>query len=129
MPPSFFVSMATAAKFIQPIPIFLTYLAPLDVDVVSYQVSSISVCQVTCYDNFLKLCRNIHRSVWHLLGVEQIQNGSHCHGNQGAKNVKFTPNFTNFCSLSNRFRFFWAYLVPLDVDVVPTRFHQFLFGE
>jgi hypothetical protein len=44
-PPSFFVSMATAAKFIQPIPIFLAYLAPLDVDVVSYQVSSISVWQ------------------------------------------------------------------------------------
>jgi hypothetical protein len=31
-------------------------------------------------------------------GVEQIQNGSHGHGNQGVKNVKFTPNFTNFCS-------------------------------
>ena len=44
--------MATAAKFIQSIPIFLAYLAPLDVDVVSYQVSSISVWQVTCYDNF-----------------------------------------------------------------------------
>ena len=44
--------MATAAKFMQPIPIFLAYLAPLDVDVVSYQVSSISVWQVTYYDNF-----------------------------------------------------------------------------
>jgi hypothetical protein len=22
-----------------------------------------------------------------------------------------------------------AYLVPLDVDVVPNKFHQFLFGE
>jgi hypothetical protein len=22
-----------------------------------------------------------------------------------------------------------AYLVPLDVDVVPVKFHQFLFGE
>jgi hypothetical protein len=32
--PPFFVSMATAAKFVQPIPIFLAYLAPLDVDVV-----------------------------------------------------------------------------------------------
>jgi hypothetical protein len=33
--PPFFVSMATAAKFIQPIPIFfLAYLVPLDVDVV-----------------------------------------------------------------------------------------------
>jgi hypothetical protein len=27
-------SMATAAKFVQPIPIFFTYLVPLDVDVV-----------------------------------------------------------------------------------------------
>ena len=29
----FFVSMATAAKFVQPIPICLVYLVPLDVDV------------------------------------------------------------------------------------------------
>ena len=48
--------------------------------------------------NFMKLCRNIHRSVWQLLRVEQVQNGGRCHGSQGAKNVKFTPNFTNFCS-------------------------------
>jgi hypothetical protein len=33
--PTFFVSMATAAKFVQPIPIFfLAYLGPLDMDVV-----------------------------------------------------------------------------------------------
>jgi hypothetical protein len=32
--PRFFVSMATAAKFVQPIPICLVYLVPLDVDVV-----------------------------------------------------------------------------------------------
>jgi hypothetical protein len=25
--------------------------------------------------------------------------------------------------------FFLAYLVPLDVDVVPIKFHQFLFGK
>jgi hypothetical protein len=31
--PPFFISMATAAKFILPIPIFLAYLVPLDVDV------------------------------------------------------------------------------------------------
>jgi hypothetical protein len=30
----FFVSMATTAKFVQPIPIFWAYLVPLDVDVV-----------------------------------------------------------------------------------------------
>jgi hypothetical protein len=28
--PPFFVSMATAAKFVQPIPSFLAYLVPLD---------------------------------------------------------------------------------------------------
>jgi hypothetical protein len=31
--PPFFISMATAAKFVLPIPIFLAYLIPLDVDV------------------------------------------------------------------------------------------------
>jgi hypothetical protein len=32
-------------------------------------------------------------------------------------------------SFSNRFRFFLAYLVQLDVDVIPNKFDQFLFGE
>ena len=31
--PSFFISMATAAKFVLPIPICLAYIVPLDVDV------------------------------------------------------------------------------------------------
>jgi hypothetical protein len=31
-------------------------------------------------------------------GVAKIQNGGRCHGNQGAKNVKFTPDTNNFCS-------------------------------
>jgi hypothetical protein len=31
--PLFFISLATAAKFVLPIPIFLAYLVPLDVDV------------------------------------------------------------------------------------------------
>ena len=32
--PPFFVSMATVAKFVQQIPIFFSYIVPLDVDVV-----------------------------------------------------------------------------------------------
>jgi hypothetical protein len=32
--PPFFVSMTTAAKFVQPIPFILAYLVPLDLDVV-----------------------------------------------------------------------------------------------
>ena len=35
--PPFFVSMATTEKFVQPIPISLAYLVPLDVDVVPYK--------------------------------------------------------------------------------------------
>jgi hypothetical protein len=31
--PLFFISMATVAKFVLPIPIFLAYLVPLDMDV------------------------------------------------------------------------------------------------
>jgi hypothetical protein len=80
--PPFIASMATAAKFVLPIPIFMAYLVPLDVDVTGNITAKI------CEANFIKLCRNIHRSAWQFLGVEKIQNGSRCHGNQGAKNVK-----------------------------------------
>jgi hypothetical protein len=43
-PPFFFISMATAAKFVQPIPIFLAYLVPLDVDVTGNITANI--CEV-----------------------------------------------------------------------------------
>ena len=33
----------------------------------------------------MKLCMNIHRSVWQILRIEKNQNGGRCHGNQGAK--------------------------------------------
>jgi hypothetical protein len=47
----FFVSMATAAKFVQPIPIFGLSRSSR-CGCCSYQVSSISVWRVTCYDHF-----------------------------------------------------------------------------
>jgi hypothetical protein len=50
--PPFFVSMATAAKFVQPIPIFFGLSPSTRCGCCSYQVSSISVRRVTCYDNF-----------------------------------------------------------------------------
>jgi hypothetical protein len=43
--PPFFVSMATAAKFVQPIPIFLAYLVPLDVDVVPNKFNKFLFCE------------------------------------------------------------------------------------
>jgi hypothetical protein len=41
---SFFISMATAAMFVLPIPIFLAYLIPLDVDVTGNITATI--CEV-----------------------------------------------------------------------------------
>jgi hypothetical protein len=42
--PPLFISMATAAKFVLPIPIFLAYLVPLDVDVTGNIIAKI--CKV-----------------------------------------------------------------------------------
>jgi hypothetical protein len=50
----------------------------------------------------MKLCRNINRSGWQLLGgFEHIQNGGRCHGNQGTnwppntKNLRFGRNLVS----------------------------------
>jgi hypothetical protein len=43
--PPFFVSMATAANFVQPIPIFLAYLVPLDVAVVPIKFHQFLFCE------------------------------------------------------------------------------------
>jgi hypothetical protein len=48
--------MATAAMFVLPIPTFLAYLVPLDVDVTGNNTA------------FMKIYRDIHRNVWQLLG-------------------------------------------------------------
>ena len=50
--PPFFVSMAIAAKFVQPIPIFFSLSLSTRCGCCSYQVSSISVRRVTWYDHF-----------------------------------------------------------------------------
>ena len=50
--PPFFVSMATAAKFVQPILIFFGLSRSTRCGCCSYQVSSISVWRVTCYEHF-----------------------------------------------------------------------------
>ena len=50
--PPFFVSMATAAKFVQPIPIFFGLSRSTRCGCCSFQDSSIFVWRVTCYDHF-----------------------------------------------------------------------------
>jgi hypothetical protein len=69
-----------------------------------------AVAMETNKGGFQKIWDSFHQTSWNFVGistvvcgsfwggVEKIQNGGRCHGNQGAKNVKFTPNFTNFCS-------------------------------
>jgi hypothetical protein len=77
----FLISMATAAKFVQPIAIFMAYLIQLDVDVTGNITARLcevrSEFNIFCTlvnnfgflsSNFMKLCRNIHCSVWQLLG-------------------------------------------------------------
>jgi hypothetical protein len=52
-------------------------------------------------------------------------------GIQEKFNSPFFVSMATAAHLHNRFRFlfFLAYLVPLDVNAVPIKFHQFLFGE
>jgi hypothetical protein len=61
--PPFFISMATAAKFVLSIPIFLAYLVPLDVDVtgnITAKICDVGIFTVVC------------GSFWR---VDKIQNG------------------------------------------------------
>jgi hypothetical protein len=53
--------------------------------------------------NFMKLCRNTHHSVWQLLGgFEKFKMVAIAMVTKVQKNVKFTPNFTKFCSNVSR---------------------------
>ena len=56
--PPFFVSMVAVAEFVQPIPIFLAYLVPLDVDVVPNKfhqlISKPQNYVYTCQTKFLE---------------------------------------------------------------------------
>jgi hypothetical protein len=75
------MAMATAPKIVQPIPIFLAYLVPLDEDVTG----------------------NITAKIWEVWSEFNIfcTYGGRCHGNQGAKIVKFIPNFKKlYCNVS-----------------------------
>jgi hypothetical protein len=112
----------------------------------SYQISSISVWRVTCYDHFcvfqfflafwtfpwqmppfwfcwtLKAATHYsgysYKASWSLMkGIQNyFKSPLFCvHGNCG----KVCPTNSDLL----------AYLVPLAVDVVPIKFHQFLFRE
>ena len=50
--------------------------------------------------NFVGISTVVCGRSWGLEGVKKSQNGSRCHGNQGAKNVKFTQNFNLYSNVS-----------------------------
>ena len=129
--------MATAAKFILPIPTCLAYLVPLDVDVTVNITAKLcevwSECNIFCtlvtmataaILKFFQLPKSCHRLRWIFLQ-------SFMKFDEKNKK-KLNPIF--FVSMATAAKFVQpipiclAYLVPLDVDVVP-KFNQFLFAE
>jgi hypothetical protein len=49
-----------------------------------------------------------------------------------SKNILNPPFFVSMATVTKVFQpipIFWAYFIPLDVDVVAIKFHRFLFGE
>jgi hypothetical protein len=46
-----------------------------------------------------------------------------------SKNPLFLISMVTASKVVQPIPIFLAYLIPLDVDVVPIKFHQFLFGE
>ena len=139
--PPFFISMATAAKFVLPIPIFLAYLVPLDLDVTGNITAKI--CEV--WSEFNIFCPLVTMATATILNFFQPPPPKSCHTlrwiflqsfmkfDERNSNIFLNPPF--FVSMATVAKFVQpipiclAYLVPLDVDVVPIKFHQIQFGE
>jgi hypothetical protein len=109
----------------------------------SYQVSSISVRRVTRYDHFCVFhffcILAVSMATAAILTFFNPPKAATHYGRYSYKvswkESKFFLNPPFFVSMATTAKFvqpipiFLAYLVPLYVDVVPLRFHQFLFGE
>ena len=128
--------METAAKFVLPIPIWLAYLVPLDVDVTGNITAKI--CEVWSEFNFA--CTLITMATVAILNFFQPPKAATDYGGYSykvswslMKGIQFFFKSPLFCFHGNWGKIcpthsdFLAYLVPLDVDVVPIKFHQFLF--
>ena len=128
--------MATAAKFDLPIAIFLAYLIQLDVDVTGNITAKF--CEVGSEFNiFCTLVTMATATFWFFSTPQKLP---HTTVDIPAKfhevwwkesKLFLNPPFFVFMATATKFvqqiPIFLAYLVPLDVDVVPIKFHQFLF--
>ena len=130
--------MATAAKFVLLIPNFLAYLIPLDVDVTGNNTAKF--CEV-----WSELKKN---SPWIIMATVAILNffnhqklphttvdiptKFHEVWWKESKIILNPPFFVSMPTAANFVQpipICLAYLVPLDVYIVPIKFHQFLFGK
>jgi hypothetical protein len=103
-----------------PFQFFLAYLVPLDVDV----TGNITAKIVGVWSEFNIFCTLVTVATAAILNF--------CNPQKESKNL-LTPPFLVSMAAAAKFvqaiPIFLAYLVPLDVDAVPIKFHQFLFGE
>ena len=124
--------------FVLQIPIFLAYLIPLDVDV----TGNITVKISEVWNEFNIFGSLITMATAAILNLFNLQKLPHTTVDIPTKFHevwwKESKNFWNplfFVSMATAAKFvqpipiFFAYLVPLDVDVVPIKLHQFLFGK
>ena len=130
--------MATAAKFVLPIPIFLAYLVPLDVDVTRNITAKL--CEV--WSEFNIFCTLVTMAMADILIFFNPPNLPHTtvdiptkFHEVWKKELKILLNPPFCLSMATEAKFvqqipiFFTYLVPLDVDVVFIKFYQFLFGK
>jgi hypothetical protein len=87
--PPFFISMATAAKFVLPNPIFLAYLVPLDVDVTGNITAKI--CEV--WSEFNIFCTLVTMAMAAILNFFNPQKLPHTMVNIPAKFDERNPIF------------------------------------
>ena len=128
--------MATAPLFVLPIPTFLAYLVPLDVDVTGNITAKL--CEV--WSEFNIFCTLVTMTTANILNLfnpkscnvlQWIFLQSFMKFDERNPNSFLNPPF--FVSMATAAKFVQpipivlAYLVQLDVDVVPIKFHQFLF--
>ena len=99
---------------------FLAYLVPLDVDV----TGNITAKIVGVWSEFNIFCTLVTMATAAILNF--------CNPQKESKNLLNPPFLVSMAAAAKFVQtipIFLAYLVPLDVDAVPIKFHQFLFGE
>ena len=131
--------MATAASFVLPIS-FFCYLVPLDVDVTGN--ITLNICEA--WSEFSIFYTLVTMATAAILNFVQPPKEKLLHTTVDiptkfhedwwkGSTFFYIPPFFGSMATAGKFvqliQMFLSYLVPLDVDVVPIKFHKFLLGE